>query len=80
MALLTGGTYGIGLAVAKKIVSRRYNLVLVPRSSQALHDVITTLSRAHGVLIRLVSLDLARADLMNIIFDATQDLDIGLLV
>ena len=62
LALVTGASGGIGLALAEELASRRTNLVLTARSGEALDRVCLDLSGLHGVQATSISLDLSRPD------------------
>lgn len=73
-ALITGGSAGIGLAVARELGLRGYSLLLVGRSeerlSQAREQLLLELNQ--GVEILTLSLDLSREDAAQELFDWTQ--------
>ena len=53
---------------------------LVGRRPDALHALSSTLTQSHGVQTREVSIDLSDPDFLLSLAEATEDLDIGLLV
>lgn len=79
-ALVAGASEGLGAAFATELAARGVSLVLVARRAQALDDLAATLRTAHGVQVRTVAVDLARADLMEPIREVTEGLEVGLLV
>ncbi|HEY3529672.1 MAG TPA: SDR family NAD(P)-dependent oxidoreductase [Nocardioides sp.] len=79
-ALVTGASSGIGAEFARQIAASGINVVLVARSQERLRDVATSLQRDHHVDTRTISLDLGQDGILDRIAEATDDLDIGLVV
>ncbi|MDB5726295.1 MAG: hypothetical protein JWQ16_3049 [Novosphingobium sp.] len=80
VAVVTGASSGIGTAFAEQLAGKGMDLVLVARRTDRLTELGDRLSNAHGVKVRTLSVDLARADASDVILEATADLDVGLLV
>ncbi len=59
LALITGGTSGIGAAYARALAARGDDLVLVARDEQRLLETAKTLSEKYGVTIETLSADLS---------------------
>lgn len=57
--LITGGSRGIGRAIAEGFAAESCRLVLVGRSEEQLATVRTVLSSAHGVEVETIPLDLS---------------------
>lgn len=56
-ALVTGASYGLGLAIAREFASRKYDLILVARGHEALAKVAAEL-QSTGVRVETVAADL----------------------
>jgi hypothetical protein len=61
LALVTGGSTGIGLELARELAKRRCDLILSARSAETLRSVATELASAHGVKTHVIVSDLSRA-------------------
>lgn len=57
-ALITGGSEGIGLELAKLFAQDGYNLILVARNSNDLEEVAKKLQHEHGVSVHTIAKDL----------------------
>lgn len=57
-ALVTGGTSGIGLELAKLFADNGYDLILVARSQDELAKIAEEISRLYGVQVNTISKDL----------------------
>ncbi|MCW2756425.1 MAG: short-chain dehydrogenase [Nocardioidaceae bacterium] len=67
VALVTGGTSGIGLEFAHQLAARGHDLVLVARDQTRLRAVAEELSRTHGVAVDVLVADLVdRAQLATV--------------
>src|SRR4051794_29103639 len=62
VALITGGSSGIGLELAKLFAGDNYDLVLVARNEQKLQKVAAELSTQFKVKVDTYSVDLAHQD------------------
>ena len=62
VALVTGACSGIGNAVATRLASLGYELVVVSHRPRELGEAADELRRAHGVVVHAVPLDLARPE------------------
>ena len=80
VALVTGASSGIGKAFAEELAARGLDLVLVARRIDRLNELTIRLSREHGVKAQALQIDLAQPDAAQRIFDATTELDVGLVV
>ena len=57
-ALVSGGSKGIGFAIAEALARRKFNLILVARNAEDLNNAKTKLENAHPVMVETLSLDL----------------------
>jgi len=57
LALITGASSGIGLAIARRFASEGCNLVLWARRMDRLEKVAAELTKAHGVKVRIAKVD-----------------------
>ncbi len=58
-ALVSGGSKGIGFAIASALAKRKFNLILVARNAEDLHDAKTKIENNHPVIVETLSFDLA---------------------
>jgi short-subunit dehydrogenase len=58
-ALVTGASSGLGVEYARELAKRGANLVLVARGKDALDALATELTKAHGVAVNTIALDLS---------------------
>jgi short-subunit dehydrogenase len=57
-ALVTGASSGIGAAIAVELAKANYDLILAARRKDRLDEQASTLSKAHGVDVKVVAVDL----------------------
>ena len=79
-ALVTGASKGLGAEFTWQLARRGLNIILVARSADALKTQADKLERTTSARTRVVPLDLADDDFLTTLTNATQDLEIGLLV
>jgi len=79
-ALVTGASSGIGRAFAAHLAASGINLVLAARRLSILDDVGRDLAGQHHIQYRSVPVDLAEPGFLTTLTDATDDLDLGLVV
>jgi short-subunit dehydrogenase len=79
-ALVTGASDGIGRSFAVALARRGLDLVLVARRREKLESLARTLTQEHAVQCQVVGADLATAEGLAAVLEATSDLDMGLAV
>ncbi|MFK7898557.1 MAG: SDR family NAD(P)-dependent oxidoreductase [Myxococcota bacterium] len=79
-AVIAGGSDGIGAAFAENLASQGFNLVLIARDEAKLSAKRNALSALHSVEIRCLSTDLTSDRIGEVVAEATQDLEVGLLI
>lgn len=79
-ALITGASSGIGRELARCFAADRYHLALVARNAVRLNDLAEELRRAHGIEVKVLARDLARAGTPRDIFETLRDLPVTVLV
>ena len=78
-AVIPGGSEGIGASIAFDLAKSGINSVLIARKAEPLEEVAEQV-RALGAEARTLSLDMTAPDMLEQIREATDDLDVGLLV
>jgi uncharacterized protein len=79
-AVVTGASSGIGREFARQLAANGIHVVLVARREALLRELGRELSTRYGVEHRVVGLDLTEPDFLDRLAEATDDLDIGLVV
>lgn len=79
-AVVTGASSGIGAEFAAQLAARGLSLVLCARRKDRLEALGAELTRAHGVEVRVVELDVGRADFVDMLLAEVGELDVGLVV
>lgn len=78
-ALIAGASEGVGASLAGAVAKEGVNVVLVARRQEVLDEVAGQIRAESGVETRAVVVDLASADAMATVADATRDVEVGLL-
>jgi short-subunit dehydrogenase len=79
-AVIAGASEGIGASLADQLGARGLNLVLIARNEALLDEVAARARDAHGVKTRVVVQDLTDPDVGAKVADATDGLEVGLLI
>lgn len=79
-AVVAGASEGIGASFSRKLAERGVNLVLVARRAGPLGELAAELTAKHRVDVRVQTLDLGSADVVQALHETTRDLDVGLLI
>lgn len=78
-ALVIGGSEGVGAEFARLLAADGFKLVLVARKPGPLEELAQEL-RGSGAEVRTVPADLSKADVLDTVRAATDDIEVGLLV
>lgn len=78
-AVIAGGSEGVGTAFAEQLAEAGLNLVLVARKPGPLEETAEK-ARRSGVEVRTLAIDLLAADALERVREATDDVEVGLLV
>lgn len=78
-AVIAGGSEGVGAGFAEELSKAGINLVLIARKPGPLGETADK-ARAHGVEVRTLELDLLAPDAVDRIRNATDDIEVGLLI
>ncbi|CAA0136599.1 Serine 3-dehydrogenase [Mycolicibacterium vanbaalenii] len=78
--IVAGASDGCGAVFAERLGSQGLNIVLVARRQHLLDEVAADIRRRTGAETRTVAIDMTDADAAQVIFDATADIEVGMLV
>ena len=73
VAVVTGGSVGIGLAIAEGLAAEGVHLVLAARGDERLRSEAARIADLHGVRVQAVACDVGTADGASALVAATQD-------
>lgn len=79
-ALVVGASEGVGAAFARGVAAHGVDVVLLARRQAVLDEVAGSIRADTGVEVRTLAVDLTAADAVDVITEATSDLEIGLLM
>ena len=82
IALITGGSSGIGLAIAHELARQKHNLLLVSNRPKKLAETKATLEQKHAMKCLILDLDLASITAPQEVFNfcATNQLEVEILI
>jgi NAD(P)-dependent dehydrogenase (short-subunit alcohol dehydrogenase family) len=72
VAVITGGSVGIGLAIAEGLAAEGTNLVLVARNKERADDAAARIADKFGVIITAIAADVATAEGCDAVVSGTQ--------
>jgi hypothetical protein len=79
-AIVAGSAVGLGAEYSRQIAALGVNLVMIDRDPGSLAATADAIRKEHGVDVKTLEVDLARADIGERVLAATSGLEIGLLV
>jgi short-subunit dehydrogenase len=79
-ALVSGGSKGIGYAIACALAKRKYNLILIARSSPELESAKKNLESAYQIHVEILPFDLSRDESAGIIAKWCMEKDMQLKI
>jgi uncharacterized protein len=79
-AIITGASSGIGEEFARQLAANGLNLVLVARRISLLEKLGNELSKEYKIQYRTIEADLSEESAIKKITDATDDLEVGILI
>ncbi len=79
-ALITGGSSGIGLALAKIMAQNGHDLILCARDAEALKAVSAELTNQYNVQVEHIIADLSEPGSAQKLYNQTKDKNVGILV
>jgi short-subunit dehydrogenase len=79
-AVVAGASQGIGRAFSDEAAARGLNVLMIARGQEALELSAADIRARHGVEVRTLAADLGSSSVGEVVANATDDLEIGLLV
>jgi short-subunit dehydrogenase len=79
-AVIAGASEGVGASLADQLAARGLDLVLIARNGLLLEEVAARAREEHGVQARALVQDLTDPDVAARVADATEGLDVGLVI
>jgi short-subunit dehydrogenase len=79
-AVIAGGSEGIGACIAHLLAQSGINLVLIARKVEPLEALAASIRARTSAEVRVLALDLTNTAMLDRIREATDDVEVGLLV
>ena len=79
-AVIAGASEGVGASLADQLAERGLDLVLIARNGPKLDELVAGVRERHGVEARPLVLDLTDQDVGERVAEATDGLEVGLLI
>ena len=79
-AVIAGASEGIGASFARQLAEAGINVVLIARQRALLEQLAREICDQGAARARVLALDLARPDVLDRVREATDDLEVGLLI
>jgi uncharacterized protein len=79
-AVIAGASEGVGASLADQLAAQGLNLVLIARNEALLGTLASTVGERHGVEVRPLVLDLTVPDVGDRVAQATDGLEVGLVI
>ena len=79
-AVIAGASEGVGASLADQLAGRGLDLVLIARNGALLEELSAKVHERHGVEVRSLVQDLTAPDVGDRVAEATDGLEVGLLV
>lgn len=79
-ALVTGASSGMGAEFARQLAYKQFNVALVARREDRLQRIARELQQNASIDTRVISADLSRGDFLRKVAEATEGLEINLLI
>ena len=77
--VILGATEGVGKAFCEKIAAGGMNVVMVGRREEKLKELGQELHKTYGVDYKVVKADFSQENAADIVFEATEGLDMGFM-
>ena len=79
-AVIAGASEGVGASLADQLAARGLDLLLIARNGSKLDELAADVRERHGVEVRPLVLDLTDQDVGERVAEATDGLEVGLLI
>jgi len=78
--VVAGGSLGMGAEYSRQLARKGLSVVLVAEAADPLRTLADSLAREYGVETRAIVLDLSASDALEVLQEATANLEVGLVV